>query len=70
MTRKICQQGSVEVSGQLSNQDIRGEIETLWALTRHLIDTGRWAQGLDSPLVGPENDSGPLPVSRFGQGLN
>jgi len=25
----------VEVSGQLSNQDIREEIETLWALTRH-----------------------------------
>jgi len=26
---------SVEVSGQLSNQEIREEIETLWALTRH-----------------------------------
>ena len=26
---------SVEVSGQLSNQDIREEIESLWALTRH-----------------------------------
>jgi len=26
---------AVEVSGQLSNQDIREEIETLWALTRH-----------------------------------
>ena len=26
---------SVEVSGQLSNQNIREEIETLWALTRH-----------------------------------
>jgi len=25
----------VEVSGQLSNQDIREEIDTLWALTRH-----------------------------------
>jgi len=25
----------VEVSGQLSNQDIREEIGSLWALTRH-----------------------------------
>jgi len=27
---------SVEVSGQLSNQDIREEVETLWTLTKHL----------------------------------
>jgi hypothetical protein len=32
---KTGQQGSVEVSGQLSNQSIREEIEILCALTRH-----------------------------------
>jgi hypothetical protein len=31
----MCRQGSVEVSGQLSNQDIREKIDGLWALTRH-----------------------------------